>query len=410
MSSEIVYLENFFSKFDTNLTEIESNLDEHSNETCQLLESYIESKQVELKLNASRKHLIQKLNNQFRLQFDIVKNLLTTQLTEIVARINDTFDYNDFKLVLFKLKCKLFDYGLLYTDKSNILNETIIDMFYNDSYGYKLDQLLKLIENLFSNLKVLFKANESNFNICFIGDIFVKNDLINLGKCDYFHLYSTFDDSRLASETLARNNHLNYKLLPLTPYQIFIYPKSFNQTAQIQIIDSNGNELFRQLKNNVIELTPYHFILTSSYLIAVFYNLETSKYSCDLYDLRLNLIRSREFKRLINLIEINENTIELKAVINRTNELIDAFKIENNEFKVENSHLKNRILFSYNNTYQGYIIKIKSSDYLFRKVVSSHLQVANKSLTLAYSNSNSKILLEFTSYDKKYYDFTNLTE
>lgn len=272
-----------------------------------------------------------------------------------------------------------------------------------------MNQLLNCIEKTFSNFKTLFTVSDLKLNVTYIGDIVIINDLINLAKCDYFHLYNIFNDKRLASEPLALDNYLNYKMLPLSPHQIFVYPKSFNQGCLIQLLDSNGIELFKLIKANSFQLVPYHFILTELYLIAVYYNSNDSYYILDLYDHRLNLIKTKKFLKCLNLIEINTDSIELKSVL-RT-EIFESIKIENFNFKIKNKHLTNRILFSYNNTYQSYILKLKSNDYSFKKIVSSHLQSSNKSLILAsHSTLANTIVLEFTSYDKKNYDFANKIE
>jgi hypothetical protein len=129
------------------------------------------------------------------------------------------------------------------------------------------------------------------------------------------------------------------------------------------------------------------------------------------------LLKSKIFTSLINEIELNSQTtssVTLKSMSYK-NLVIDEIKIEyNNEITaVSNTHLINRVLFSYNNTYQGYINKIKINinnnnnnsnvnvNNLYEKVISSHLQASNKTIILV---RNHNIFLEFTSYDKKYYN------
>jgi hypothetical protein len=166
----------------------------------------------------------------------------------------------------------------------------------------------------------------------------------------------------------------------------------------------NGNELFIHTKSLQVQLVPYHFILTEKCLIAIFYNSDDSCYELDVYDHRLILFKSKIFTSLINEIEFSQTYIKVKSM--NHNQVVDEITVDlKNEMTVSNNHLKNRILFSYNNTYQGYIIKIKITNNNYEKVISSHLQASNKTIVLVHNDDNDdEILLEFTSYDKKYYN------
>ncbi len=398
-------LEEFFSNFDSKITKLQQNIIEQSIQAENNISMYIlTKKQVELNLNESRHILLSKCNKLFMFHFKIVKNNLFKQLKTL--KLTNSEDYNDFKLILFKLKCILFDYGLLSSCQTEILTQSsLINDFFNESNQCILTNLSKFLEKTFSNLKFTFKTSNLNLNVTYIGDILFKNDFINTGKCKYFHLFNAYADERLANETLALDNYLSYKTLPITLHQLLVYPKSFKQGCKLQILDSkNGNELFIHTKSLQVQLVPYHFILTEKCLIAIFYNSDDSCYELDVYDHRLILFKSKIFTSLINEIEFSQTYIKVKSM--NHNQVVDEITVDlKNEMTVSNNHLKNRILFSYNNTYQGYIIKIKVTNNNYEKVISSHLQASNKTIVLVHNDDNDdEILLEFTSYDKKYYN------
>lgn len=398
-------LEEFFINFDSKITKLQQNIIEQSIQAENNISMYIlTKKQVQLNLNESRHILLSKCNKLFMFHFKIVKNNLLIQLKTL--KLTNSEDYNDFKLILFKLKCILFDYGLLSSCQTEILTQSsLINDFFNESNQCILTNLSKFLEKTFSNLKFTFKTSDLNLNVTYIGDILFKNDFINTGKCKYFHLFNTYADERLANETLALDNYLSYKTLSITSHQLLVYPKSFKQRCKLQILDSkNGNELFKHTKSLRVQLVPYHFILTEKCLIAIFYNSDDSCYELDVYDHRLILFKSKIFTSLINEIEFSQTYIKVKSM--NHNQVGDEITVDlNNEMTVSNTHLKNRILFSYNNTYQGYIIKIKATNNNYEKVISSHLQASNKTIVLVHNDDNDdEILLEFTSYAKKYYN------
>lgn len=402
----IAELNEFFIDFDEKKAKIQNAINTQSIQVQNEIDTCLQLNSVGIKLDRARQQLIDRLNKEFKFHFENVKKTLLTKMGRIEWHSTRPYDdLNDYRLILFKFKCKMFDYGLLCSYKKEILNESILDIFSDDVNQTRLNELLAYVEATFGNLKILFKTSNQTLNVTYLGDVVMRNELINIAKCNYFHFFNIFADMRLANETLALDNYLNYKRIAMSPDKTLVYPKSFQHSCRLQILGANGNELFYHIKENMFQLVPYHFILTEKRILAVFYNSDNTSYEIDLYDHRLNVIRSATFRKHINLIAINAQSIQLRSSCGQ-----DAFNIDLS-LGLTSVHLQNRILFSYNNTYQGHMLKMKSDFYLFAKIVSSHLQTSDKSLILAVStntcvnNQRSSLVLEFTSYDKKYYHF-----